>query len=218
MKIEELLRCSRSTNATSTRRAGTWWSATCGDARPTTCPSKCMVRSWDSKKCSSPARSRATKLELLTPIAQDREVRLSRGATQAVQVRGSRPLVVEALLNLQDDAIRSTPGGGGASWWRSSKMVMGVAVRRGQRHGRSAQRSAADLPALLSDTARLRGGARRRQRIGSRDRKGDRPGTWRAGRGLGRTQGREHLSPPFPRVADALMAQSSARNPTRSGA
>lgn len=51
-------------------------------------------------------------LEQVTPLAQDREVDMRRGTTAMARVRGSRPLLVEALLNLLDNAIRSTPAGG----------------------------------------------------------------------------------------------------------
>ncbi len=48
-------------------------------------------------------------LDQMTPLAQDRGVGLRRGATSTVLVRGSRLLLVEALLNLLDNAIRVTP-------------------------------------------------------------------------------------------------------------
>ena len=51
-------------------------------------------------------------LEQIAPLAQDSGVTLEGGATSTVWVRGSRPLLVEALLNLLDNAIRSTPEGG----------------------------------------------------------------------------------------------------------
>jgi len=51
-------------------------------------------------------------IEQMAPLAQDRGVELRRGATSTVRVRGSRPLIVEALLNLLDNAIRATPVGG----------------------------------------------------------------------------------------------------------
>ena len=54
-------------------------------------------------------------LEQMTPLAQDCAVSLRRGATSAARVRGSRPLLVEALLNLLDYALRSTPEGGPVS-------------------------------------------------------------------------------------------------------
>jgi len=50
-------------------------------------------------------------LEQMAPLAQDRGVGLRRGATSRLHVRGSRPLLVEALLNLLDNAIRATPEG-----------------------------------------------------------------------------------------------------------
>jgi len=50
-------------------------------------------------------------LEQMAPLAQDRGVGLRRGATSRLHVRGSRPLLVEALLNLLDNAIRVTPEG-----------------------------------------------------------------------------------------------------------
>lgn len=51
-------------------------------------------------------------LEQVTPLAQDHGVSLRRGATSAARVRGSRRLLVEALLNLLDNAIRWTPRDG----------------------------------------------------------------------------------------------------------
>jgi heavy metal sensor kinase len=51
-------------------------------------------------------------LEQMAPVAQDRGIQLRRGATSPMCVRGSRPLLVEALLNLLDNAIRFTPEGG----------------------------------------------------------------------------------------------------------
>jgi signal transduction histidine kinase len=51
-------------------------------------------------------------LEQVTPLAQDHGVSLQRGATSAARVRGSRRLLVEALLNLLDNAIRWTPRDG----------------------------------------------------------------------------------------------------------
>lgn len=51
-------------------------------------------------------------LEQVSPLAQDRGVVLQRQATSPARVRGSRPLLVEALLNLLDNAIRCTPQGG----------------------------------------------------------------------------------------------------------
>jgi heavy metal sensor kinase len=51
-------------------------------------------------------------LEQTTPLARDRGVRLGRGPTSAISIQGSRPLLVEAFLNLLDNAIRCTPEGG----------------------------------------------------------------------------------------------------------
>ena len=51
-------------------------------------------------------------LEQMTPLARDRGIGLRRGATSTALVRGSRPLLVEALLNLLDNAIHATPQGG----------------------------------------------------------------------------------------------------------
>jgi len=51
-------------------------------------------------------------LEQVAPLAQDRGIELRRSASSTVRVRGSRPLLVEALLNLLDNAIRYTPKGG----------------------------------------------------------------------------------------------------------
>jgi signal transduction histidine kinase len=51
-------------------------------------------------------------LEQMAPVAQDRGVALGHGASSTLHVRGSRPLLVEALLNLLDNAIRATPAGG----------------------------------------------------------------------------------------------------------
>ena len=50
-------------------------------------------------------------LDQMTPVARDRGVALRRGASSTLHVRGSRPLLVEALLNLLDNAIRVTPPG-----------------------------------------------------------------------------------------------------------
>jgi signal transduction histidine kinase len=51
-------------------------------------------------------------LEQLTPLARDHGIGLRLGATSTALVRGSRPLLVEALLNLLDNAIQATPQGG----------------------------------------------------------------------------------------------------------
>jgi signal transduction histidine kinase len=51
-------------------------------------------------------------LEQMTPLAQDSGAELRRGATAKARVRGSRSLIVEALLNLLDNAIHVTPEGG----------------------------------------------------------------------------------------------------------
>ena len=51
-------------------------------------------------------------LDQMGPMAHDRGVQLQRGASSAVRIRGSRALLVEALLNLLDNAIRYTPEGG----------------------------------------------------------------------------------------------------------
>ena len=51
-------------------------------------------------------------LDQVAPVARDREVDLRSGALPRLHVRGSRPLLVEALLNLLDNAIRSTPARG----------------------------------------------------------------------------------------------------------
>lgn len=51
-------------------------------------------------------------LEQMTPLAKEHGVDLQSGPTAPALVRGSRPLLVEALLNLLDNAIRCTPRGG----------------------------------------------------------------------------------------------------------
>lgn len=51
-------------------------------------------------------------LDQMAPLAHDRGIALRHGALPAVQVRGSRPLLVEALMNLLDNGIRYTPRGG----------------------------------------------------------------------------------------------------------
>jgi signal transduction histidine kinase len=51
-------------------------------------------------------------IEQMTPVAQDRGVALRRGGAGTALVRGNRPLLVEALLNLVDNAVRFTPAGG----------------------------------------------------------------------------------------------------------
>ncbi len=65
-------------------------------------------------------------LEQMTPTAQDRGVALRRGGMSGAHVRASRPLLVEALLNLLDNALRFTPGGGSVV---VSTIVEGDAVR-----------------------------------------------------------------------------------------
>jgi signal transduction histidine kinase len=51
-------------------------------------------------------------IEHMAPVADQQRVSLLRGAVSPAVCRGSRPLLVEALLNLMDNAIRHTPGGG----------------------------------------------------------------------------------------------------------
>lgn len=51
-------------------------------------------------------------LDQMTPVALERGVCLRRGDTSSARARGSRPLLVEALLNLVDNAIRFTPQAG----------------------------------------------------------------------------------------------------------
>ena len=65
-------------------------------------------------------------VEEMAPLACDRGVSLRRDTTSAAPVRGSQPLLVEALLNLLDNAIRYTPKGGSVA---VSIDVNGGAVR-----------------------------------------------------------------------------------------
>jgi two-component system OmpR family sensor kinase len=51
-------------------------------------------------------------LEQMAPFANEKAVELARGPVSHVDVRGSRPLLVEALLNLLDNAIRFAGAGG----------------------------------------------------------------------------------------------------------
>jgi len=51
-------------------------------------------------------------LDQMCPVARGRGVELRRAASSPLCVRGSRPLLVEAVLNLLDNAIRFTPAGG----------------------------------------------------------------------------------------------------------
>lgn len=51
-------------------------------------------------------------LEQTAPLAQDHGINLRQGSIVPARVRGSRPLLVEALLNLLDNAIRYTPADG----------------------------------------------------------------------------------------------------------
>jgi signal transduction histidine kinase len=57
----------------------------------------------------------ADLLEYMNPVARERNVTLRGGPTAAAIVRGSKPLLVEAVLNLLDNAIRYTPEGGSVS-------------------------------------------------------------------------------------------------------
>lgn len=51
-------------------------------------------------------------LEQTGPLAKDRGVQLRCSATSPVRIRGSRPLLIQALLNLLANAIRYSPEGG----------------------------------------------------------------------------------------------------------
>ena len=51
-------------------------------------------------------------VEQMTPLAQDKGVRLGCGAVARAAVRGSKQLIVEALLNLLHNAMRFAGEGG----------------------------------------------------------------------------------------------------------
>ena len=51
-------------------------------------------------------------MEQMRPLAHEKAVELRRGPVSRVEVRGSKPLIVEALLNLLDNAMRVTDEGG----------------------------------------------------------------------------------------------------------
>ncbi len=63
-------------------------------------------------------------IEQMAPVARDRGLDLQCRETSPLRVRGSRPLLVEALFNLLDNAIRFTPEGG--SVWVSTDAEDGV--------------------------------------------------------------------------------------------
>ena len=69
----------------------------------------------ESDLCGDEIDLQATLLELVEqvePLALDKEVRVLGPSGVGVRVRGSKALVVEAFLNLLDNAIRFTPPGG----------------------------------------------------------------------------------------------------------
>jgi signal transduction histidine kinase len=51
-------------------------------------------------------------LDYMRPVAQERRIALERGKSDVATVGGSRPLLVQAVLNLLDNAVRYTPCGG----------------------------------------------------------------------------------------------------------
>jgi two-component system OmpR family sensor kinase len=51
-------------------------------------------------------------LDYMRPVAEERGISLQRGKAVLATVRGSRPLLVQAVLNLLDNALRYTPAGG----------------------------------------------------------------------------------------------------------
>lgn len=65
-------------------------------------------------------------VEQLAPFARERGVSLEGGETPPARIRGSRALLVEALMNLLDNAIRFSPDGGAV---RVSLSVEGPTAR-----------------------------------------------------------------------------------------
>jgi len=97
-------------------------------------------------------------LEQMCPVARDRGVQLRHGSSSPLCVRGSRPLLVEAMLNLLDNAIRFTPANGA--------VVVRVEAR-GSRACLSVEDGGPGIPAAERDSVFLP--FHRREPAGARD-------------------------------------------------